>query len=273
MSEIPLGKQTDYPEQYAPALLFPVSRSINRKLIGVSGGLPFRGFDHWRAYELSWLDARGMPTIKMADILVPCASQHLIESKSMKLYFNSLNQHQFDSDEHALEIMKNDLSQVAGSDVEIILTDCLWSPAAQILPPQFSVLLDTLLVDDLVYQPSRDLLVVDSGSQVDEVFLSNLFRSRCPITAQPDWGSILIRYQGPAIDHHSLLKYIISYRQHSGFHENCVEQIFMDINTVCSPSVLDVSINFLRRGGLEINPFRTLSAQAGMRVLPRFLRQ
>lgn len=273
MSEIPLGKQTDYPEQYSPALLYPVSRSINRTILGVSDELPFRGFDHWRAYELSWLDSRGMPTVKMADILVPCDSQHLIESKSMKLYLNSLNQHQFDSDEQVMNTIRDDLSQVAGSDVEIILTDCLWSPAAQISPPHFTVMLDSLLVDNLVYHPASTLLEVDLGSKVDEVFLSNLFRSRCPITAQPDWGSILIRYQGPAIDHQSLLKYIISFRQHSGFHENCVEQIFMDINSMCAPSVLDVSINFLRRGGLEINPFRTLSAQTDMRVLPRFLRQ
>ena len=273
MIEIPLGKQTDYPEQYSPALLYRVNRSINRKLIGITDKLPFSGFDHWRAYELSWLDSRGMPVVKMADILVPCDSEFLIESKSMKLYFNSLNQHRFDSDEQAIHTIRNDLGQVAGAVVEIVLNDCVWSRDAQISSPQFTVLLDTLLIDNLVYDPACNLLEVDFASSVEEVFFCNLFRSRCPITAQPDWGSVIIRYHGPAIDHKSLLRYIISYRQHSGFHENCVEQIFTDICNVCSPAVLDVSINFLRRGGIEINPFRTLTAQSDMRVLPRFLRQ
>lgn len=273
MSEIPLGKHTDYPEVYDAGLLYPVSRSVNRQLLGIGKPLPFCGYDHWRAYELSWLDVRGMPVVRMADILVPCDSLCLIESKSLKLYLNSLNQHRFDSDTQALETMQRDLSKTAGATVVISLLDCLSVCGAQLTDPEHSVLLDTLVVDNLVYEPSPELLEIDVSRQSDEVFLSHLFRSRCPITAQPDWGTVLIRYRGPSIDHRSLLRYIISYRQHSGFHENCVEQIFTDLNTACSPSILEVSINFLRRGGLEINPLRTLSPQAGMKALPRLLRQ
>lgn len=273
MSEIPLGKQTDYPEVYDANLLYPVSRSVNRQLLGIGQALPFGGYDHWRAYELSWLDALGMPVVRMADILVPCNSLCLIESKSLKLYLNSLNQHRFDGDAHAVETIQRDLSKTAGATVVVSLLDCLDVSGAQLTDPERSVLLDTLVVDNLLYVPSPDLLEIDISRQSDEVFLSNLFRSRCPITAQPDWGTIQIRYRGPYIDHRSLLRYVISYRQHSGFHENCVEQIFTDLMMVCSPSELEVSINFLRRGGLEINPIRTLTHQADMRALPRLLRQ
>ncbi|MDP2380729.1 MAG: NADPH-dependent 7-cyano-7-deazaguanine reductase QueF [Pseudohongiella sp.] len=273
MSEIPLGKQTDYPEHYNAEVLFPVSRSINRHGLGIGDVLPFGGFDHWRAYELSWLNSRGMPVVKMADILVPCESLCLIESKSLKLYFNSLNQHQFASDEQALDVIQRDLSEVAGAKVIVSLLDCSSVSAAQVSNPEYTVLLDSLQIDKLVYEPAPSLLEIDATMHCEEIFLSNLFRSRCPITAQPDWGTILIRYSGPLIDQQSLLRYIISYRKHSGFHENCVEQIFVDLNAVCAPTRLEISINFLRRGGLEINPFRTLFMDEGMRPLLRLCRQ
>ncbi|HDZ08583.1 NADPH-dependent 7-cyano-7-deazaguanine reductase QueF [Pseudohongiella sp.] len=274
MSEIPLGKQTAYPTAYDPGLLFPVPRAANRSNIGIAEGaaLPFAGFDHWRAYELSWLSPTGQPVVALADILVPCDSPCLIESKSMKLYFNSLNQHVFTDAESARQRIGQDLAEVAGAAVQVTLYTSE-AQAVHTVDMADAVLLDELTVTTSVYQPSPQLLTCHSGTDVNEILYSHLFRSNCPITAQPDWGSIVISYQGEQIDHRSLLSYLISYRLHEGFHEHCVEQIFQDLSVQCRPRKLQVSINFLRRGGLEINPLRCSSGAIVAYPLPRLLRQ
>lgn len=271
MSEIPLGKQTDYPEYYNPQLLFAVSRSSNRSTIGISEQLPFSGFDHWRAYELSWLTAGGMPVVAMADILVPCDSPFLVESKSMKLYFNSLNQHRFNSDDEARLCIANDLSVVTGATVNVILSRL--GSASHTESFSNVEILDDIPVNEPAFSPDASILLCNNTKIVCASVGSHLFRSNCPITAQPDWGSILISYDGPEIDRESLLRYIISYRQHEGFHEHCVEQIFQDLISHCKPRQLTVSINFLRRGGLEINPLRSTDKARAMTILPRLLRQ
>ena len=282
MSENPLGKQTQYPQQYDAALLYPVPRLLNRKQLGLDAGtLPFYGYDHWRAYELSWLLKGGKPVVAMADIFVPCDSPFLIESKSMKLYFNSLNQHEFVDHQRVHNCIAEDLSRAAGKPVQVRLYE-LSAGLPEILhtaaPSHAATSLDSLQLDVSAYQPDASLLKLAETSDgaecsVSESVVSDLFRSNCPITAQPDWGSISISYRGAAISHTSLLSYIISFRQHEGFHEHCVEKIYCDIQRMCAPQSLTVSINFLRRGGLEINPLRSSDADTQSKALPRLLRQ
>lgn len=282
MSENPLGKQTQYPQQYNAALLYPVPRLLNRKQLGLDADvLPFSGFDHWRAYELSWLLKGGKPVVAMADIFVPCESPFLIESKSMKLYFNSLNQHEFADHESVQNCIVEDLSRAAGKPVQVSLYELSagLSGTLHTAQPSHTVIsLDSLQLDVSAYQPDASLLKLaktgsDTHGNVSETVVSDLFRSNCPITAQPDWGTISISYNGAAISHAGLLSYIISFRQHEGFHEHCVEKIYCDIQRVCAPKSLTVSINFLRRGGLEINPVRSSEAETLTKPLPRLLRQ
>jgi 7-cyano-7-deazaguanine reductase len=283
MKNIPLGQATDYPEVYDASVLYSVARSLNRASLNISeAALPFRGFDHWRAYELSWLLPGGMPVVATGDVLVPCDSTNIVESKSMKLYFNSLNQHTFANTEAARCCMEADLSAAAGGTVSVRLQlldaqETLIQQTHQTVPSNV-VMLDSLNVVASSYTPDSALLrLADNDNndaiEVTEVLASNLFRSNCPVTAQPDWGTIIISYSGAAIDHESLLRYVISYRQHEGFHEHCVEQVYRDIMLMCNPDCLTVQINFLRRGGLEINPLRTSSPQVSMQPLARLLRQ
>lgn len=279
----PLGQATEYPEVYDPSLLYSVSRSMNRAALGIdSPDLPFRGFDHWRAYELSWLLPNGMPVVATGDVLVPCDSASIVESKSMKLYFNSLNQHTFADAEDARVCIERDLSKAAGGAVSVRLqmlgVDNVSAEQVLLTIPDGAVSLDCLSVKVNKYTPDVSLLRLASTAHthaepVTEVLVSNLFRSNCPVTAQPDWGTIIISYTGAAIDHESLLRYVISFRQHEGFHEHCVEQVYRDIMSACEPERLTVQINFLRRGGLEINPVRTSLPALGMKPLVRLLRQ
>lgn len=281
---IPLGQATEYPEAYDASLLYSVPRALNRAALDIreSSTLPFRGFDHWRAYELSWLLPGGMPVVATADVLVPCDSTYIVESKSMKLYFNSLNQHVFANVDEAQRCIETDLSAAAGGAVTVRLQvfGAAGDADQQVLRavPEQAVLLDHLSVQANRYLPDSKLLSLaatasDDGLPVTEVLASNLFRSNCPVTAQPDWGTIIVSYTGAAIDHESLLRYVISYRQHEGFHEHCVEQVYRDIMSRCKPDVLTVQINFLRRGGLEINPIRTSLPALPLQPLPRLLRQ
>ncbi|ALO46125.1 NADPH-dependent 7-cyano-7-deazaguanine reductase QueF [Pseudohongiella spirulinae] len=278
----PLGQATTYPETYDPALLYSVPRSMNRTSLGIiESALPFRGFDHWRAYELSWLRPNGMPVVATGDVLVSCDSTNIVESKSMKLYFNSLNQHTFASAEEARKCIQKDLATAAGGDVIVTIQlpgEGQTSTQRLQAIPENAVLLDRLNVSARIFKPDRRLLqlagpVSEGAVSVTEVLASNLFRSNCPVTAQPDWGTVIISYTGDAIDHEGLLRYVISYRQHEGFHEHCAEQIYRDIMAVCAPEYLTVQINFLRRGGLEINPVRTSLPVMRMQPLPRLLRQ
>jgi 7-cyano-7-deazaguanine reductase len=257
MSQNPLGRNTEYPSSYNPDLLFPIARDENRRRIGLAGSaLPFRGYDLWRAYEISWLDLRGKPVVAAGEILVPAETPCMVESKSFKLYLNSLNHKSFDSADAVQQLMADDLARVLQARCLVQLYMPLEFSQLHCVQPEGESL-DELPLDIDVYQPDSSLLRVEAGCLRAETLYSNLFRSNCPVTAQPDWGTAVIRYKGNAVDHASLLRYLVSYRQHNGFHEDCVERIYVDLMQKLNPECLSVAINFLRRGGLEINPVRS----------------
>ena len=256
--DLSLGKQVDYEFEYNPDLLQGVPRSLSRDTLNLSGsGLPFDGIDTWTGYELSWLNLKGKPNVAILECHVPITSKNLIESKSFKLYLNSFNQTKFASAEDVRQVLQADLSACAGEPVEVKL----------ILPEQFSslqfqeftgTLLDSLDVEIDQYSPNTQYLTVaKSEAGVQETLVSHLLKSNCLITSQPDWASIQIRYEGKAIEHEGLLKYLISFRQHNEFHEQCVERIYNDIMQHCQPDKLTVCARYTRRGGLDINPFRS----------------
>jgi len=259
--DLPLGQEVAYPTAYDATLLYPIGRLDARTQLGLSPqGLPFIGWDLWNAYEMSWLTPQGMPRVAMLRILVDCNSPNIIESKSLKLYLNSFNQAVFNSPQALLETLRTDLSQVAGSpvSVDLIATDQFLHTQIQ----EFEEInLDDLSLSIDTYEPRAELLALASGSaanapSVTESLFSRLLKSNCPVTGQPDWACVKIDYVGPKIDHASVLKYIISFRLHSGFHEQCVERIFTDILARCAPQQLSVYARYTRRGGLDINPWR-----------------
>lgn len=254
----PLGKPADYCDTYSPGLLFPIVRQIKRDEIGIAPGkLPFVGEDLWNAYELSWLNPRGKPVVALATFRVPADSPRLIESKSLKLYLNSCNQTRFESVEAVRETFARDLSEAAGASVVVDIRPLGSEPLRVIaLPPGES--LDELDIDIDTYQPCPDFLSAASGgNEVSETLHSHLLKSNCLVTGQPDWGCIVVRYTGPAIDRAGLLRYIVSFRKHNEFHEQCVERVFCDILQRCKPRELAVWARYTRRGGLDINPFRS----------------
>lgn len=253
----PLGKDTVYADRYDPGLLFPIPRAEKRAEIGVREPLPFHGVDVWNAYELSWLDARGKPVVAMAEFRVPAASPNIVESKSFKLYLNGFAQERMASVEALTAVLVNDLSQAAGADVSVRLSEV--SAAAQALTDLDGQLLDTQAIDIDHYGPPRaDFLTAKADSTVvDEKLISHLLRSNCPVTGQPDWGSVQIAYRGARIDPAGLLRYLVSFRSHNEFHEQCVERIYVDIMARCAPTQLSVYARYTRRGGLDINPFRS----------------
>lgn len=275
---VPLGKDVSYPKGYDASLLFPMPRLDARRTLGLanlpsqakaSNDLPFKGFDLWSAYELSWLNTKGLPKVALLRLKVPCTSPNIIESKSFKLYLNSFNQTRFETVHHVFDLLRNDLALALDAEVELELVG----------PDQFSnekiaefsgIDLDKLDVEIDCYQPDAAILTLVNSSDavansaqskskrtsVSEKVFSRLLKSNCPVTDQPDWACVQIQYTGPAIDHASLLKYIVSYRMHHGFHEHCVEKIFMDILKQCAPTSLSVYARYTRRGGLDINPWR-----------------
>ncbi|MEI6599704.1 MAG: NADPH-dependent 7-cyano-7-deazaguanine reductase QueF [Comamonadaceae bacterium] len=263
-----LGKSSAYVDQYDAALLFPIARAGKRAELGIAGEPPFLGADMWTAYELSWLNLRGKPQVALAHFTVPCESHNIIESKSLKLYLNSFNNSRFANVDAVKERLRADLSEAvwrgAGRSATI---------GVRIVPPeQFDrepiyeldgLSLDRLDVECTRFTPAPELLkVLPEESPVTEVLVSNLLKSNCLVTGQPDWGSVQISYSGAPIDQEGLLQYLVSFRNHHEFHEQCVERIFMDIWTRCRPVKLAVYARYTRRGGLDINPFRTSSAQA-----------
>ena len=256
--DLSLGKQVDYEFEYNPGLLQGVPRSLSRDTLDLANSsLPFDGIDTWTGYELSWLNLKGKPNVAILECHVPITSENLIESKSFKLYLNTFNQTKFASAEDVRQVLQADLSACAGEPVEVKL----------ILPEQFTslqfkefegTLLDNLDVEIEQYSPNTQFLAVaKSGAEVKETLISHLLKSNCLITSQPDWASIQIRYEGKAIEHEGLLKYLISFRQHNEFHEQCVERIYNDIMQHCQPDKLTVCARYTRRGGLDINPFRS----------------
>lgn len=257
LNQAPLGKISDNPSQYSPSLLFPISRDKNRATLGIKGSLPFFGVDIWNAYELSWLNKKGKPQIAIATFVVPANSPNIIESKSWKLYLNSLNNHKIDSEIALHQLLCTDLSVAAGAPVNVQLhnPEKISRGGMQELSGK---LLDRLDLDiDPHQQPDATLLRIDlTLGIVTESFVTHLLRSNCPVTGQPDWASVQINYVGPTIDEESLLRYLIAFREHQEFHEHCVEKIYIDIKEKCHPSKLSVYARYTRRGGIDINPFR-----------------
>lgn len=253
----PLGKPTEYRADYAPELLYPIPRQLKRDELGIRNDqLPFVGEDLWNAYELSWLNPRGKPVVAVASFRVPADSPMLIESKSFKLYLNSFNQTVF-ADLAAVEAcLIRDLSSAAGAPVALAIADLRGRPQASIGSPA-GILLDDLDIDCDCYQPSPQLLRTLPGSPVEETLYSHLLKSNCLVTGQPDWAMVVVRYRGQPIDRAGLLRYLVSFRNHNEFHEQCVERIFCDIRRACAPAALAVHARYTRRGGLDINPFRS----------------
>ena len=255
-----LGKATHYNDGYDRSLLFPIERAGNRAEIGVGEPLPFYGVDVWNAYELSWLDPRGKPHVALAEFRVPAASPNLIESKSFKLYLNGFAQERV-ADVRALQaILLRDLSAAVGCAIEVILRGP--HAAQHALANLCGTSLDEQdLTIDCYGPPRADFLCARrEAPAISETLVSHLLRSNCPVTGQPDWGSVQIVYHGAPIDHAGLLRYLVSFRNHNEFHEHCVERIFVDLTARCAPQQLSVYARYTRRGGLDINPFRSTAA-------------
>ncbi|CDG85464.1 NADPH-dependent 7-cyano-7-deazaguanine reductase QueF [Janthinobacterium agaricidamnosum] len=253
----PLGKNAAYRSDYAPELLFPIPRQGKRDELALHGTLPFFGLDIWNAYELSWLNLRGKPQVAIARISAPADSPNIIESKSFKLYLNSFNQTRLASPDALLALLQQDLSKGFGAAVQIQLT--LQEDFAKLEMGELDgVLLDRLDIEVNQYRPSPQLLKAAlDDAPVQEKLVSHLLKSNCLVTGQPDWGSVQIEYAGPQIDQESLLRYLIGFREHNEFHEQCVERIFVDILRQCQPQKLAVYARYTRRGGLDINPWRS----------------
>ncbi|WP_137940338.1 NADPH-dependent 7-cyano-7-deazaguanine reductase QueF [Chitinivorax sp. B] len=254
----PLGKAVTYLSHYAPDLLHPIPRASKRAEIGIDQHtLPFGGEDLWNAYELSWLNVRGKPVVAIGTFRVPVDTPNLIESKSLKLYLNSFNQTRFDTIGDVQAAIARDLSQAAGGSVKVEIHSLNEQPQRTFVIPE-GCLLDELNIDIDTYQPDPGFLQCNlHTTPVAETLYSHLLKSNCLVTGQPDWGMVVIRYVGPPINREGLLRYIVSFRDHNEFHEQCVERIFMDITRQCRPNQLTVWARYTRRGGLDINPFRS----------------
>ena len=266
----PLGRSVGYASRYDAGLLFPIARAPARAELGIERALPFAGVDIWNAYELSWLDPRGKPQVAIGEFRVPAASPNLIESKSFKLFLNGCNQERFASIDALGERLRADLSAAAAADVAVALT-----PAARFgtlaLASAEGESIDDLPLDIDGYGPPDASHLVCAGGIVEESLRSDLLKSNCPVTGQPDWATLHVRYRGPRIDRAGLLRYVVSFREHAGFHEQCVERIFVDLQRRCAPGRLEVCARYTRRGGLDINPWR--SSEASPAPNPRGARQ
>jgi len=268
-----LGKPTCYQVEYDPGLLFAIPRQIKRDEIGLIGTLLFMGADIWNGYELSWLNMRGKPQIAIATFIVPADSPNIIESKSFKLYLNSYNQTRLESHEALLARLRADLSAAAGASVQVRLT--LPAAFAGLSMGEFEgELLDRLDIDVDSYTPNPALLTVQADAEtIEQKLVSHLLKSNCLVTGQPDWASVQIHYVGAPIDQAGLLRYLIGFRTHNEFHEQCVERIFVDILRMCKPIKLAVYARYTRRGGLDINPWRTNFSSGGLPPNVRHARQ
>lgn len=253
----PLGKSVTYADEYSPEPLFPIPRAAKRAELGLTDSLPFHGVDIWNAYELSWLDPRGKPVVALAEFRVPAHSPNIIESKSFKLYLNTFAQSNMADADAVVSLLRRDLSAAAGTEVGVAL-----QPAAAFAQAALQEL-DGECIDginvaiDEYATPRPEFLHADAGDEAAETLVSHLLKSNCPVTGQPDWASVQIRYRGARIDRAGLLRYLVSFRRHSDFHEQCVERIFCDVSARCAPLELAVYARYTRRGGLDINPFRS----------------
>jgi len=270
-----LGKASAYPDRYDASQLYPIARAPNRGEIGIGATLPFLGADQWTAFELGWLNRRGKPQLAVGHFTVPCETPNIIESKSFKLYLGSFNNTQFDDVDAVQACLRKDLNEAlwrgapaqgSGAGVRLLGPEMFDQEPVHELD---GVNLDRLDVECTQYTPAPELLRADTDHQpVTETLCSRLLKSNCLVTGQPDWGSVQISYSGAQINQEGLLQYIVSFRNHNEFHEQCVERIYMDIWRRCKPTKLSVYARYTRRGGLDINPFRTSAPQA----LPRNVR-
>ena len=254
----PLGKSSEYVYTYTPSLLFPIPRTAKWAELGVTAQtLPWQGVDYWNCFELSWLLPSGKPVVAIGEFAIPADSPNIIESKSFKLYLNSLNQTPFASAAELQACLEKDLSAAAGKPVGVrirTLTEVEGQGVAG-LPGQC---IDDLDISVSSYEhPRPELLRCDSTQVVEQTLHSHLLKSNCPVTGQPDWGSVVVEYRGPALDAASLLAYLVSFRQHADFHEQCVERIYLDLKRLLNPEHLTVYARYVRRGGLDINPYRS----------------
>ncbi|SHO54724.1 NADPH-dependent 7-cyano-7-deazaguanine reductase QueF [Vibrio quintilis] len=262
LAGLTLGKNTHYKAHYDPSLLQPVPRSLNRDDLQLSSPLPFTGCDLWTLYELSWLNQNGLPQVAIGHVSVPAESPALIESKSFKLYLNSYNQSRFDTIQTVQKQLETDLSACAGAPVLVELKTVSDFTGEAIVPMQGECIDDTEIQIDC-YDFNASLLEnATSDEWIEETLHSHLLKSNCLITSQPDWGSIEIHYQGHKINREALLRYLISFREHNEFHEQCVERIFTDVMKYCAPKSLTVYARYTRRGGLDINPYRSSENKA-----------
>jgi 7-cyano-7-deazaguanine reductase len=251
----PLGHATVYADRYDSGLLFAVERALLREGLGLDTTLPLRGADLWTAYEVSWLDLAGKPQIAVATFIVPANSPRIVESKSVKLYLTALNQSRFGFSADVAATLARDVSAATGApvDVKLAAPDVFASSARRELAGEC---LDAIALEIDAFSPDPEALVV--GAAVEEkTYMTRLFRSVCPVTGQPDYACVQIRYRGRAIQPAGLLRYLVSFRRHPGFHEHCVERIFADVRSRCAPQALAVYARFARRGGVDINPYRT----------------
>ncbi len=255
-SRPPLGQDSAYPDTYTPGTLFPIARNESREDIGLSADLPFHGTDIWNAWEITWLGAADRPSVATAEIRVPADSPNLIESKSLKLYLNSFSMSQFDGANAVAETITQDLSACLGAPVEVRVV-----PVAETEDGSIATLagtcIDSLAVQCSAWEVDAGLLRADDTDIAAETLHTHLLRSQCPVTLQPDTGSVQISYHGPRIDPEALLRYIVSFRQHKAFHEACVETMFVDIAERCKADKLSIYARYQRRGGIDINPFRS----------------
>lgn len=252
-----LGHHTEYPSEYDPSLLFAVARSTQRQQIGIDlEHLPFYGFDLWNHYEVSWLNNKGKPIVATAELRYDCDTPNIVESKSLKLYFNSFNNTQFKSVTTITQTIEKDLAQILQAPVQVKIIPLSEQQPKQLNTGFAGVLLDQLDVTCDKYIVDPDYLTTEDKPVTESVY-SHLLKSKCLITNQPDWGSLYINYVGNKINHQNLLKYIVSFRSHNEFHEQCIERIFMDIKQRCQPEKLSIYGRYTRRGGIDINPFRS----------------
>jgi len=259
--ELLLGKITPSAQRYAPQLLYPIPREQARSALGLQSELPFFGIDVWHAYELSWLDRQGRPVACVGRFGIPIESPNLVESKSFKLYLNSLNSEYFDSSVQLIERVKSDVSAVAGLEVSLDILALDDPGLAGVSLPGNSI--DTSTYVPVEGEPVADMISFNgSGEIIEESLHSHLLRSLCPVTGQPDWASVLITYRGKPIERETLLSYVVAYREHQEFHEQCVERMFCDIRERLQPEFLQVQAFYTRRGGMDINPFRSTNKLA-----------
>lgn len=268
----PLGERSEYPRHYDPSVLHPIPREPGRKAIGLASPLPFDGVDIWNAYEVSWLDLQGKPVVAVLELRIPCSSEFIVESKSLKLYLGSFNGARHASLAEVEAIIAADLNRLTHSNVTAVLESLQQANGQRFaLKTAPGICIDDVPLSEPVFAVNPNLLRMAEGDVREEILHSHLLRSNCPVTGQPDWATVIIHYRGRPIQHQGLLAYLVSYRNHNDFHEQCVEKLFHDIKAHCAPEALTVYARYTRRGGIDINPFRSDFERAAGNL--RLLRQ